>query len=109
MLLQAMCLVEFGLVMNTRITEILWYKSILLQGLKNLVTCLKCDDICCFYTDFTFSKNIEHWENISRFVMHVELFLLFNAKAHDIKWKLSPPFNNSNFNLSPPYLGIIFI
>ena len=60
MLLQAMFLVEFGLVMNTRITDILRHKSILLQGLKNLVTCLKCDDICCFYIDFTFSKNIEH-------------------------------------------------
>ena len=41
--------------------------------------------------------------------MHVELFLQFNAKAHDIKWKLGPPFNKSNFNLSSPYLGINFI
>ena len=45
MLLQVMFSVEFGLVMDTRIMEILGQKSILLQGLKNLVTCLKCDNI----------------------------------------------------------------
>ena len=38
-----------------------------------------------------YSKNIEHWEYISCFTMHVELFLQVNAKAHDIKWKLGPP------------------
>ena len=58
MLLQVMFLVEFGLVMGTRIIEILWHKSVLLEGLKILVTCLKCDDIF-FFIDFTFSKNIE--------------------------------------------------
>ena len=45
MLLQVIFLVQFGLVMDTRIIELLWHKSILLQGLKSLVTCLKCDDI----------------------------------------------------------------
>ena len=45
MLLQVMFSVEFGLVMDTRIIEILRHKSILLQGLNYLVTCLKCDDI----------------------------------------------------------------
>lgn len=49
MLLQVMFLVEFGLVMGTRIIEILWHKSVLLEGLKILVTCLKCDDIFFFY------------------------------------------------------------
>ena len=37
MLLQVMFLAEFGLVMDTRIR--------ISQGIKNLVTCLKCDDI----------------------------------------------------------------
>ena len=45
MLLQVMFSVEFGLVMDTRIIEILRHKSILLLGLNYLVTCLKCDDI----------------------------------------------------------------
>ena len=45
MLLQVMLSVKFGLVMDTRVIEILGQKSILLQGLKNLVTCLKCHDI----------------------------------------------------------------
>ena len=58
MLLQVTFSVEFGLVMDTRIIEIFLLKLILLQGLKNLVTCIKCDDI--FYINFTFSKNIEH-------------------------------------------------
>ena len=41
--------------------------------------------------------------------MHVELFLQFNAKAHDIKLKLGLPCKKGNLNLSPPpYLGIIF-
>ena len=40
-----MFLVEFGLLMDTRIIEILWHKLILLQVLKNMVTRLKCDDI----------------------------------------------------------------
>ena len=44
MLLQVMFSVEFGLVMDTRIMEILGQKSILLR-LKNLETCLKCDNI----------------------------------------------------------------
>ena len=44
-LLHVMFSVEFGLVMDTRIIEILWHKSILLQWLKNLVTCLTFDDI----------------------------------------------------------------
>ena len=55
-----------------------------------------------------YSKNTEHWEYISCFTMHVELFLQSNAKAHDIKLKLRPPCNKSNLNLSPPFLGIIF-
>ena len=37
MLLQFMFLVEIGLFMDTRITEILWHILILLRGLKNLV------------------------------------------------------------------------
>ena len=65
-----------------------------------------------FYNiNFILSKNIEHWENISCFTMHVELFLQVNAKAHDIKWKLWPPRDKINFNLSPPRppnIGIIF-
>ena len=48
MLLQVIFLVQFGLVKDTRIIELLWHKSILLQGLKNLVTCLKCDDISSY-------------------------------------------------------------
>ena len=69
MLLQVMFLVEFGLVMGTRIIEILWHKSVLLEGLKILVTCLKCDDIFFFFIDFTFSENIEHRGYISYFTM----------------------------------------
>ena len=38
--------------------------------------------------------------------MHVESFLQFNAKAHNIKWKLGPPFDKSNFNLSPHILAL---
>ena len=34
MLLQVILSVEFGLVIDTRIIEILWHKSILLRGLK---------------------------------------------------------------------------
>ena len=56
-----------------------------------------------------YSKNIEHWEYISCFTMHVELFLQFNAKAHDIKWKLGPPCNKSNLNLSPPILALFLL
>ena len=41
--------------------------------------------------------------------MHVELFLQFNAKVHDIKWKLRPPCNKSNFNLSPPILALFVL
>ena len=41
--------------------------------------------------------------------MHVELFLQFNAKVHDIKWKLGPPCNKSNFNLSPPILALFVL
>ena len=56
-----------------------------------------------------YSKNIEHWEHISCFTMHVELFLQFNAKAHDIKWKLGPPCNKSNLNLIPPILALFLL
>ena len=109
-LLQVMFSVEFGLVMDTRIIEILWHKSILLQWLKNLVTCLIFDDIFFLYKLHIFySKNIEHWEYISCFTMHVELFLQFNAKAHDIKWKLGPLCNKSNLNLSPPILALFLL
>ena len=38
----------------------------------------------------------------SCFTMHVELLVQFNAKAHDVKWKLGPSCNKSNFNLIPP-------
>ena len=41
--------------------------------------------------------------------MHVELFLQFNAKVHGIKWKLGPPCNKSNFNLSPPILALFVL
>ena len=38
----------------------------------------------------------------SCFTMHVELLVQFNAKAHDVKWKLGPSCNKSNFNLITP-------
>ena len=38
--------------------------------------------------------------------MHEELFLQFNAKAHNIKWKLGPTLDKSNFNLSPHILAL---
>ena len=41
--------------------------------------------------------------------MHVELFLQFNAKAHDIKRKLGPPCNKSNLNLIPPILALFLL
>ena len=60
-----MFLVQFGLVMDTRIIEIfmIMHKAILLEGLKNLVTCLKCR-MTFFNVNFTLPKNIEHWEYI---------------------------------------------
>ena len=56
-----MFLVQFGLVMDTRIIEIFMtmHKAILLEGLKNLVTCLKCR-MTFFNVNFTLPKNIEH-------------------------------------------------
>ena len=38
----------------------------------------------------------------SCFTMHVELLVQFNAKEHDVKWKLGPSCNTSNFNLITP-------
>ena len=82
-------LVEFGLAMYTRIIEILWHKSILLQWPKNLITCLKCDDFFLYKLHIFYSKSII-WEYISCFTMHVELFLQFNAKVCD-KMKVRAP------------------
>ena len=33
----------------------------------------------------------------------------FNAKAHDIKWKLGPRCNKSNLNLNPPILALFLL
>ena len=71
-----------------RIREILWHKSILLQGKSGNM--FKMWWHFYIYIKFTFSKNIEHIEEyISCFTMHVELFL--QLKVHDIKWKLATP------------------
>ena len=96
-----MFLVEFGLVqVNTRIIEILCHKSILFQGKSG--TMFKMWWHFFIYIKFTFSKSIEHnWEYISRFTVHVELFLQFFV--HDIKCKLGPPCNKSNlFHFESP-------
>ena len=62
-----------------------------------------------FNINLTFSTNIEHWEYIPCFTMHVELFLQFNTKAHDVKWKLWPPCDKINFDLSPPILELFLL
>lgn len=56
-----------------------------------------------------FLRLLSNWQYISCFTMDEELFLQFNGKAHDIKWKLGPPCNESNFNLSHAILVLFLI
>ena len=83
------------------------HKAILLQRLKNLVTCLKCDDIF-WYKLHIFS---EHWASRVHFLFNNACGIVFMiyAKAQDIKGKLGPPWNKSNFNLSPPILALFLL
>ena len=62
-----------------------------------------------FYINFTFSKIIEQLTVHFLFYNAWGIILQFNAKAHDIKWKLGPPCNESNFNLSPAILVLFLI
>ena len=65
---QVMFLLEFGLVMDTKIIDISWHKSILLKGTSGNMSKMWWHKLLNFYINFTFSKNIFLFYNVCRIV-----------------------------------------